>query len=167
MDKRGQKRIFSLNNFLPENHRGQGMSISTIILLILGVVILVVLVLGFSVGWNKILPFISSNNVNTITQQCGAACTTADTYSFCLRTFDLKTDTATTKNVTCNYLAKQQPQYGITPCSELPCSDIVFITATDIADFQTEAKCTGNAGKTIQALIGDTLRGRNCQAAAV
>lgn len=151
------------------NKRGQGMSISTIILLILGVVILVVLVLGFSVGWNKILPFISSNNVNTITQQCSAACTTADTYSFCLRTFDLKTDTATTKNVTCNYLAQpSQAQYGITACSGLSCSNIVFVdVASTVKQLTaTEAKCDVNAGKMVEALIGDTLKAYSCPAAA-
>jgi hypothetical protein len=147
--------------------RGQGMSISTIILLILGVVVLVVLILGFSVGWNKILPFISSNNVNTVAQQCTTACTTADSYSFCVRTFDLKTDAATTKNVTCNFLAQKQPQYGITPCSGLPCTGIVFVdVASTVTQLTvTEAKCDVNAGKIVEALVGDTMQSYSCPAA--
>ena len=58
------------------------MSTTTIILLILGVIVLVVLILGFTIGWNKIVPWISSNNVNTIVTSCDAACATGDKYGF-------------------------------------------------------------------------------------
>lgn len=65
------------------NKKGQGLPTSTIILLILGVVVLVILVLGFTIGWNKILPFISTNNVDTIVNQCQASCSTNDVYGYC------------------------------------------------------------------------------------
>jgi hypothetical protein len=65
------------------NKRGQGLQISTVVLLILGIAILVILVLGFTIGWQKLLPFISSNNINTIVSQCQASCTTSDTYGYC------------------------------------------------------------------------------------
>jgi hypothetical protein len=162
MEKRGRNGSFSLYNFLPENRKGQGMSISTIILLILGIIVLVVLVLGFTIGWNKLLPFVSTNNVNTIVNQCSVACVQVSSYDFCSKPFELKTDTATIKNVTCNYLSKQQTQYGVAQCSALSCSDIVLVTAASAADLQT--KCEGNAGKTVQALIGDTLQGYSCPA---
>ncbi len=145
------------------NKKGQGMSISTIILLILGIIILVILVLGFSVGWNKLLPWVSSNNVNTIVTQCGVSCVQVSAYDFCSKGFELTSDATTIKNVTCNFLAKNQTQYGVALCSGLSCSDMVFVTATSASDLQT--KCEGNAGKTVQALIGDTLQSFSCPAA--
>jgi len=47
-----------------ENKKGQEMSVSTLILIVLGVVILVILVLGFSLGWDTIfgkLKFVPSD----------------------------------------------------------------------------------------------------------
>jgi hypothetical protein len=65
------------------NKKGQDLSTSTIILIILGVAVLVILVIGFTIGWQKVLPFLSSNNVDTIVNQCQASCTTGDVYGFC------------------------------------------------------------------------------------
>ena len=119
MNKRGQSpAIFSL-----KNRRGQGMSISTIILLILGVVILVVLVLGFSVGWNKILPFVSQDNVNAVTQQCGIACTTNDAFNFCNQTRDLTTSGKTYRDSCFGFSTNTSyAAYGIATCLALQSS---------------------------------------------
>jgi len=145
------------------NERGQELSTSTIILIILGVIILVVLVIGFTIGWNKIIPYVSQSNINTVSTQCLSACSTTSVYDFCSRTFDLNSGTTTIRNATCNYLAQpSQQQYGITPCTAIPCSNIAFVTATSLSDLQT--KCSGNAGKTVQAQIGDTLQSFNCPA---
>ncbi len=75
-----------------QNKRGQELSTSTIILIILGLAVLVILVIGFTVGWQKILPWLSSNNVDTIVNQCQAACTTANAYGFCGMNRTLKAD---------------------------------------------------------------------------
>jgi hypothetical protein len=72
------------------NKRGQGLQISTIILIILGLAILVLLIVGFMTGWQKILPWISSNNVDTVVNQCQAACSTQDVYGFCTMERTLK-----------------------------------------------------------------------------
>jgi hypothetical protein len=66
-----------------KNKRAQGMSTSTIILLILGLIILVVLVLGFTTGWNKFAPFLSKNNLEGIKNACTIACSTNNAYDFC------------------------------------------------------------------------------------
>jgi len=118
MNKKGQSPAI----FSSKNRRGQGMSISTIILLILGVVVLVVLVLGFSVGWNKILPFVSQDNVNAITQQCNIACTTNDAFNFCNQTRDL-TASGKTINETCYGFSTNASytQFGIASCPSLSC----------------------------------------------
>jgi hypothetical protein len=66
------------------NKKAQGLPISTIILIILGIVVLVAIVLGFSMGWEKIIPWLKSdNNVDVVVSQCRVACTTRNTYDFC------------------------------------------------------------------------------------
>ncbi len=64
--------------------RGQGLSTNAIILIILGVIILVVLIAGFAIGWKQINPFLdSSNNVDIVVQQCQIACSTANAFDYC------------------------------------------------------------------------------------
>ena len=105
------------------NKKGQGMSISTIILLILGVVILVVLVLGFAIGWNKILPFISQDNVATVTQQCQVACTSNSVFDFCTKTIDLTVNKTTYKSSCYDYSTNvDYSSYGIGTCPALQSS---------------------------------------------
>lgn len=72
--------------------RGQGLSTNAIILIILGIVVLVVLILGFTIGWGKVIPWISSDNVNAISTQCGVACSTNNVYDFCSKEKTLKAD---------------------------------------------------------------------------
>lgn len=110
-------------NFFAKNRRGQGMSTSTIILLILGLVILVVLVLGFSLGWNKIAPWLNSNNVETIKTSCEAACSTGSTYDFCSVSRDVKDGVNKKFGATCQLLATDATMkarnYGIAVCPDL------------------------------------------------
>jgi hypothetical protein len=74
-----------------ENKKAQGLPISTIILLVIGVVILVVLVLGFTLGWNNLKGWIApSNNVQTIVEQCGLSCQMGQNYNFCYENKTLK-----------------------------------------------------------------------------
>ncbi len=105
------------------NKRGQGMSISTIILLILGVVILVVLILGFAVGWNKILPFVSQDNVATVSNQCQVACTTNSVFDFCTKSIDLTANGTTFKSNCYDYSTNASySSYGIVTCPALQSS---------------------------------------------
>ena len=105
--------------------RGQGLSTNTIILLILGIIILVVLILGFSVGWEKLTPWISSDNVETIVNQCGTACTTGDTYGFCTKTRTLKAEELEGGELegTCYDFAMDDTlnAFGIGDCSSITC----------------------------------------------
>ena len=102
------------------NKKGQGMSISTIILLILGIIILVVLVLGFAVGWNKILPFVSQDNVATVSNQCQVACTQNSVYDFCAKVIDLNVNGTTFKSNCYDYSNNASySSYGIAACSAL------------------------------------------------
>ena len=119
-----------LNNKMINDKRGQGLSVNAIILIVLGVVVLALLILGFSVGWSKVLPFISKNNVNGVVTACQTACTTQSQYDFCTAKRELKTDTQTLNDVTCGYLAaKMSAETGISSCGGITCDSFNYDSA--------------------------------------
>lgn len=106
--------------------RGQGLSTNAIILIILGVVVLVILIAGFTVGWKTLLPFLSTDNVDTIVKACATACATDSVYSYCSKQRELETEDETLKDVTCYYLSKKQTKYGIEECSSITCNNVIL-----------------------------------------
>jgi hypothetical protein len=116
-----------------QNKRGQGLSTSTIVLIILGVVILAVLLVGFTVGWSKILPWISSDNVDSIVTQCSVACSTKSSFDYCTKTRELKSSELP-KGVkiatgTCYGFSDESNQanyskFGIEKCSSINCASV-------------------------------------------
>jgi len=119
MNKRGQTEKFSLCNLLP-NRKGDTNWV--LIMLILGIIVLVVLASGFVIGWNKFLPWLSSDNIETVVTQCQVACATSSQYGFCSqnRTVnDGEKDIAT--DVSCFVLASQYPIVGVSDCSQVTC----------------------------------------------
>jgi len=104
------------------NKRGQGLSTNAIILIILGVIILAVLVIGFTVGWSKIAPFISRNNVDTIQNQCETACSTQSVYGFCSSIREVRAEELEEPvEATCYQLSTNSTyaMLGISECPEL------------------------------------------------
>lgn len=106
--------------------KAQGLSINAIILIILGVAVLVILVLGFTTGWDQFAFWIPSNNVKTVVQACDMACSSQSVYDYCSITRDLKTQEGTFKNVTCYILAygDEFVSYGAKKCSALNCKEV-------------------------------------------
>jgi len=104
--------------------RGQGLSTNAIILIILGVVVLVVLIIGFTMGWSKIAPWMSSDNVDTIVQQCGAACSTNSVSGYCSKKRELNDGDGYKVETTCYTfsLDTDLAKYGIDECS-IDCKD--------------------------------------------
>ena len=144
------------------NKRGQGMSTNTIILIILGLIVLVVLIIGFTQGWDSIAPWISGSNVDSISQACGVACSTGQTFGFCTTKRDVKTEEQTYEDVTCNYLAEEMPNLGIEPCAEIQCNQMIV----ELQEGETlEDKCqeTDYEGETIQALVDNKLQTMDCE----
>jgi len=118
-----------LGDFFKKNSRGQGLSTNAIILIILGVIILVILILGFTLGWGTILPWIKSNNVDTIVKACEAACATNSQYDFCSLERELKSDDLpggekSVKN-TCDFFSETQEylKYGVEKCLSVVCPE--------------------------------------------
>ena len=105
------------------NKKAQGLQLNTIILIILGVVVLVILIAGFIVGWSKILPFIqSSNNVQEVATQCSLACATSSDFDFCDKDKDVGVDRIN-KDLSCEDLAKiTDRNLGIDACPSITCT---------------------------------------------
>ncbi len=72
--------------------RGQELSTNAIILIILGVIVLVALAIGFYIGFDRIAPFLSGDNVQNVANQCSIACSTRATYDYCSKSLELKGD---------------------------------------------------------------------------
>lgn len=111
------------------NKKGQGMSTNTIILLILGLAVLIVLILGFTMGWSKLAPFLSSSNVDTIATACETSCSLGSTYDYCTAPRVLKDVEGNEIKASCAVLAGESSlnQYGIKSCSmncKKPCGEV-------------------------------------------
>jgi len=103
------------------NKRGQGLSTNVIILIILGVVVLSVLIIGFTAGWAKIAPWISTNNVDTIVTSCEVACSTQSVYDFCTAPREVKVSGENPVKGTCNSLTTSNVAFGIGNCPAISC----------------------------------------------
>ena len=61
------------------NKKGQEMSVATLILIVIGIVVLVLVILGFTMGWKslweKVNIFQPSSNVDSLMQSCNFALT--------------------------------------------------------------------------------------------
>lgn len=125
-NKKEAKGVLSQFDFFSKNQKGQSMSVNTIIMIILGLAILVLLILGFALGWGKIFPFLNStNNVDQVKQLCQTACATQLSYDFCSLPRELKIN----KNsmiANCSYFAAQDEVFGtklsIEDCSTISCA---------------------------------------------
>ena len=79
------------------NKKAQDLSIGTLILIVLGIVVLVLLILGFSMGWGnlweKINIFGGTSSVGDVVTACRLAHTSQDTYTLCSRNWNIKNST--------------------------------------------------------------------------
>lgn len=105
------------------NKKAQQLSTTAIILIVLGVMLLVLLIVGFVVGWDKIMPWLKpSNNVAEIVQNCQIACSTGVKYDYCSKPMQLNAESdVQLKDVTCYYLSEKQITYGVAKCGSIEC----------------------------------------------
>ncbi|MBU2615755.1 MAG: hypothetical protein KKC19_01490 [Nanoarchaeota archaeon] len=103
--------------------RGQGLSVNAIILIILGITVLVVLILGFTIGWGRILPFVKTNNVQNVVTACDTACTTGAQFDYCQTLRNVNDGINDEFPATCNNLANSEDykdrNYGVNKCPSL------------------------------------------------
>jgi len=114
------------------NKRGQGLSTNAIILIVLGVIVLVFLIVGFTIGFEKIFPFITpKSNVKDVASNCNIACNSRAEYDFCTAKREVKVEEGIQVNETytsalefkgtCNDLSAVVG-LGIKECPELGCN---------------------------------------------
>lgn len=109
------------------NKRGQGLSTNAIILIILGIIVLVILIIGFTFGWGKLNPFIATNNVEQIKTSCSTSCATGNVFDYCTQNRTLKVEglPGNVKEVknTCSFFAttSEYDAYGVEECSSIEC----------------------------------------------
>lgn len=113
--------------------KAQGMSINTVILLILAVIVLVVIIAGFTMGWSgmweRVQGFFSKSNVDAVVATCNIQCTTQQKQEFCctpktLREVDTNTKKIITSEVQCKdakLLSKIECAGKDTLCTDYPC----------------------------------------------
>ena len=101
--------------------RAQGLSTNSIILIVLGVIVLVVLILGFTLGWSRIAPWLgSSNNVDQIVQECGVACSTNAKFAYCSQERTIEIDGQNSIPGNCSsFVDIESNKYGIQDCKEI------------------------------------------------
>ena len=106
------------------NKRGQGMSTTTIILLVLGIAVLVMLILGFMMGFSKILPFLSSENVQSIVDGCKTSCLTSAKYAYCDQNRTLYDENEDAYEFSCDQFSKDATltKFGIEECPSIKCT---------------------------------------------
>ncbi len=146
MNKKEAKRILH-SNFFPKNRRGQGLSTSAIVLIILGIAVLVLLILGFTMGWDKIFPWLGGNNVDSVVQQCSVACASGSDYGFCSQERTLKAEDIDggKMTTTCGELANNPTysKYGIEECSTIDCDMALYEWVSN------EPVCVNNGGEVV------------------
>ena len=106
------------------NKRGQGLSTNAIILIILGVIVLAVLIIGFTIGWRNIAPWVSTDNVDTIIKQCATACSTDSVYDFCSKPRELK-EGGLRVQTSCMVFSNTdvlKNRYNVEPCPGISCT---------------------------------------------
>lgn len=134
------------------NKKGQEMSVTTLILIVMGVVLLVLLVLGFSMGWTnlwaKINIFQGGTTLDSAVQACKISVSSDASASFC--EFKLVTIDGVKQYVNCqdsSIASKLDKNLG---CS--PDADKVFCQSLDqsVAKYQD----TKVNSKTCKAILG-------------
>lgn len=103
------------------NKKGQDLSIGTLILIVLGIVVLVLLILGFSIGWSnlweKINIFQGGSSISDVITSCKLAVVAGNTFDYCQNFNKIKID-GNTEYLNCQDTRVQSGLQG----SGLPCS---------------------------------------------
>ncbi|OYT36212.1 hypothetical protein B6U91_01730 [Candidatus Pacearchaeota archaeon ex4484_71] len=134
--------------------RGQSMSTSTIILLILGLVVLVVLILGFMSGWKVFKGNIQPTNVDDIVESCQVACGLGKTYEFCSSTKVLRANDDNLEVASSCAVFATVPEfskYGISTCASVTCD----LSCEDIVIDNLKGDKTLTSGYNVSALAGE------------
>lgn len=102
-----------MNKMEIRNRKGQELSIGTLVLIVLGVIVLVLLVLGFSIGWKNLFSKVgiaSGSDVSALVSSCRLAAASDSKTSYC--EFKKATIDGETVEVNCEYKAIEEDLGG-------------------------------------------------------
>ncbi|MBS3075404.1 hypothetical protein J4429_03000 [Candidatus Pacearchaeota archaeon] len=124
------------------NKKGAEMTIGTIIIIILALVVLAVIIYGFTTGWNNLWENIKNFgggkvNVASVVNACQVACVSSSQYDYCTLTRKVTFDDSGAKNPdntnpwTCKKLQDEKPNVGIScPALSVACTETPITTTT-------------------------------------
>ena len=119
------KNIFKQNNPESNMKNKRGDTNWVLVSLFVAIAVGVILLIGFTIGWNKFLPFLSRTNVDNVKTACSIACTTNNQFDFCSVERDVRDGTNDAFKSTCNDLATKADytsrNYGIATCPSISC----------------------------------------------
>ncbi len=107
------------------NKKGQGMSINTVILLVLGLILLGVLIFGFVTGWESFQKQIGKTNVDKIVEECSTSCSINQEFSFCNNDVDIRFQEQELEyRTSCGVLSKvpEFELFNVAECPRITCS---------------------------------------------
>ena len=102
------------------NKKGQQMTLGTIIAIVLGLVVLVFLIFGFTKGWGNLWDNISNlgggdSNVDAVINGCELACASENTNAYCVQVRKVKygDEMNTVHEGSCYALSKNETSSGM------------------------------------------------------
>ncbi len=107
------------------NKKGAELAIGTIVMIILALVVLVVIIYGFTIGWGNLWENIvgyggGQVNVQTVVQACQVACSTQSVYDYCTKFRNVVfQEKSKTEKLNCHSL--QQRNVGLDFCDNIDC----------------------------------------------
>jgi hypothetical protein len=112
-----------------KNKKGAEMTIGTIVFIILALVVLVVLIYGFSVGWDNFWQQLTGGaggevNVQSVVRACGIACSTASYNDYCVRERDVVFESGEDSVKRKCYQLEGDARAGLESCDALDCESV-------------------------------------------
>jgi len=107
------------------------MTLGTIIAIVLGIAVLVLLVWGFSQGWNNLWEKVTlfgggSENVGSIVQACALGCSSGNEYDFCTKIRTVNFEDKTWEKGSCRVLELNSAKIGIGSCDKITCDSVAL-----------------------------------------
>lgn len=110
--------------------KGQQMTLSTIIVIVLGIAVLVFLIFGFSTGWGNLWDKITQYggggaNVDTVIKACAYACSSNSVDAFCRVSRTVNYGDGKWDKGSCYTFVKEKAnvKIGIEPCGAINCAE--------------------------------------------
>lgn len=143
--------------------KAQELSTNTIILLILGLIILVVLIFGFSTGWSFFKNLVSPTNVDSIVEECASVCGLKQEFAFCSaeRTLRVNEEDLLVKT-SCAVLSNtpELARYNVQKCPAIQCNLACETISVDSA--KAALAPTGTPAKYDVSALANNLEGQIC-----